>query len=720
MTSMFAQVALPRPVQELFHYQIPPHFLGSVSRGTIVHVPFGRRTMTGVVVDLVDPSPVPARGIMTLPEFPPVPGSLLDLSVWASSYYQSPPGLLLKMTLPPPGAAFKGPKFLLTDRGREESLREEIPNRDLLLALSRGPRTSRFLTDRFGSHLVEEALFEGFIVPAPARVLSSAVPSSSYNRSEKAVTTLTSAQKTSLNTIEGALSEGKFRPFLLKGVTGSGKTEVYLRAARSVLDRGKAVLFLVPEISLTPLLISRLERIAPGEVVPFHSGICVSSRAAGWEAIRNGVARLAVGVRSGVFSPIPDLGLIIVDEEHDTSFRQEDTPSYNARDVAVKRAQLENVPIVLGSATPSIESWHNAETGRYTLLTLPERATPSPDPDLVLVDMSDRTQMIPDLPSLSRTLMDELEGVLERGEQAVLFLNRRGFAPFLLCSQCHHTVPCPNCSITLTYHSEKEMLCHYCGQKEAPPGACPSCGAPDLRPVGAGTRKIEKALAKRFPGAVIDRLDRDALDSRGALEKIYRGMDSGDTQILVGTQMLSKGHDFAGVTLAGILNAEQALDLPDFRSAERTFQIITQVAGRAGRGQRRGKVIVQTWAPGNYAVLTALKGDADTFYSTELSFRKELGYPPFKRLGRILIDGISEEKVIREALRIAEELPRVKGLKILGPSPAPIQRIRNRYRWHIMVLAGSHGRLLQTLSGATAVQPPGVRVTARVDPVQLL
>jgi primosomal protein N' (replication factor Y) len=640
--------------------------------------------------------------------------------MWASSYYQSPAGLFLRMTLPPPGAALKGPRFQLTEEGRQESLRTGSPFADILGLLSRGPRTSRFLTDRFDSTFIEEALSAGLLKQAHSRTRSGSLPPGSYSRDEDPVTVLTPDQENALRIIEGASLEKGFSPFLLKGVTGSGKTEVYLRAARNVLDRGMGVLFLVPEISLTPLLISRLEKIAPGEVVPLHSGLSVSARTSGWEALRGGHARLAVAVRSGVFSPVPDLGLIIVDEEHDTSFRQEDTPSYHARDVAVKRAQLESVPIVLGSATPSIESWHNTRTGRYTLLSLPERVTPYPGPELVLIDMSNRDQIVPDLPFLSRTLVDELEGVLDRGEQAVLFLNRRGFAPFLLCDQCHNTVLCPNCSVTLTYHSGKEMICHYCGQKEDPPATCPECRAPGLRPVGTGTRKVEKALAERFPEASIDRLDRDALGTRGALEQIYRRMDSGDTRILVGTQMLSKGHDFAGVTLAGILNAEQALDLPDFRSAERTFQIITQVAGRAGRGESKGKVIVQTWVPENYAVLAALQGDSETFYETEMSFRKDLGYPPFRRLGRIIIDGVSEEKVIRAAQRITKGLPRGKGLTILGPSPAPIQKIRNRFRWHIMVLAGSHGRLLQTLSGATAFQPPGVRVTARVDPVQLL
>jgi primosomal protein N' (replication factor Y) len=471
---------------------------------------------------------------------------------------------------------------------------------------------------------------------------------------------------------------------------------------------------------LTPLLISRLERIAPGEVVSLHSSLTSSERTANWEAARSGYARIIVGVRSGVFAPVSNLGLIIVDEEHDASFRQEETPSYNARDVAVKRAQIEGVPVVLGSATLSLESWLNTTKGRYTLLTLPERVTTSPAPDLVLVDMSDNRQITRDHPAMSKTLISNLGDVLDRGEQAMLFINRRGFSPFLMCSGCRHTVSCPNCSVTLTYHVKKILKCHYCGQEEPFPDRCPSCGSPALKPVGSGTQRIEQALAELFPGVVIDRLDRDVLSKKGALNRVYGNMDSGHTQILVGTQMLAKGHDFPGVTLAGILNAEQALDLPDFRSAERTFQIITQVAGRAGRGSRRGKVIIQSWSPEHYAIQAALRGDDDSFFSEEISFRRELGYPPCRRLGRILIDGISEEKVIKAALDLAAQISRAGDLKVLGPSPAPIQKIRNRYRWHILVLMDSHSRLINVLSSTTGTQKTGVRIFARVDPVQLM
>jgi primosomal protein N' (replication factor Y) len=649
-----------------------------------------------------------------------VPVTLLELSVWTAAYYLSPPGLLLRLTLPPPGARLKGPRFSLTDTGRMERDSGAGPCADLLLALARGPRTSRYLTERFDSAILEKALGLGFIAPLPAKGLSSQATAALYTRREDAVSTLTKDQANALSAIKDATLTNSFKAFYLKGVTGSGKTEVYLRSARKVLDQGKSVLLLVPEISLTPLLISRLEHMSPGEVVSLHSGLPTAARTANWEAVRSGKARVVVGVRSGVFAPIPDLGLIVIDEEHDPSFRQEETPCYNARDVAVKRAQMEGVPIILGSATPSLESWLNAKKGRYTSLFLPKRVTPSPSPDLVLVDMSEHGQVVHDHPMISRVLVSELKDILQKGEQAILFLNRRGYSPFLLCTGCRHTVLCPNCSVTLTYHSGKELVCHYCGQKETPPASCPSCGVRTIKPVGSGTQRIEKVLAELFPDAVVDRLDRDALTKHGALESVYENMDSGYTRILVGTQMLAKGHDFPGVTLAGILNAEQALDLPDFRSAERTFQIITQVAGRAGRGSRSGKVIIQTWSPEHYAVQAALRGDDGFFYRKEMSFRKELGYPPCRRLGRILIDGISEEKVIRASLGIAGKIQLSGGLKILGPSPAPILKIRNRYRWHILVLADSHSRLIRVLSAATAERRPGVRITSRVDPVQLM
>ena len=720
MSTLFVRVALPRPVEDTFHYEVPAHLAGETTRGSIVHVPFGQRTMTGVVVEMVESSPVPARSILALSEGPPLSRHLVDLAQWTASYYQSPVGLLLRLTLPPSGVSGKGPKFILTEQGRQALEGGESLHLEILQALKRGPRTTALLTERFESAQLEAAVSEGLIAPASPPALTDSIPTGNYSREEIAVENLTPFQEEALARVSDAVSEKRFEVTLMKGVTGSGKTEVYLRAARHTLGLGKRVLLLVPEISLTPLLVSRLQGVAAGEVATLHSGMSNAERTNSWEAVRRGQAQLVVGVRSGVFAPIPDLGLIIVDEEHDPSFRQEDTPSYNARDVAVKRGQLEKVPVVLGSATPSFESWYNTSEGKYHLTLLPDRVTPSADPDLVLVDMSDPNLTDPDHPFLSRTLQEELTGVVDRGEQAMLFLNRRGLAPFLLCSDCRHTVPCPNCSVTLTVHANHKAVCHYCGHKQAPPDQCPDCGSDKIGPVGTGTQRVERTLKELFPGTAVDRLDRDALGKRGALEGIYRRMDSGETTILVGTQMLAKGHDFPGVTLAGILSAEQALDLPDFRSAERTFQIITQVAGRAGRGERPGRVVIQTYTPDHYAITTALSGDHEAFYGAEIESRKALGYPPFGRLGRIILDGPNEGKVTSAALTLIGQLPVRKDSRVLGPAPAPLVKIRNRYRWHILVLSKSHRELVKILHAAKGVNVPGVRVITRVDPMQLL
>ena len=720
MSRAFVRVALPRPVEETFHYQIPENLTQEISPGTVVHVPFGRQTMTGVVTELVDSSPVKARAIVSVAHTPPVPEQLVELARWTSSYYLSPVGLLLRLALPPARSGGKGPKFIITEKGRA-ALEEGSSNySELLAALKKGPRTATYLSQKFDSLLMEEASTQELIATAqPAEKEERPIPAG-YKRDEEQVQELTSHQGEALSRITDAVDKGCFGVTLIRGVTGSGKTEVYLRAARHALDSGKGVLLLVPEISLTPLLVSRLERVAPGQVATLHSGMKGSDREASWEAVRAGKARLVVGVRSGVFAPVPDLGLIIVDEEHDSSFRQEDTPSYNARDVAVKRGQIESIPVVLGSATPSFESWHNSETKKYELAVLPERVTPSPDPELILVDMSAPDQLDPEIPSLSKTLLGEIEGVVGRGEQAMLFLNRRGFAPFLLCTECQDALPCPNCSVTLTYHSGHIIVCHYCGHKQKPPDSCPQCKGTSLEPVGAGTQKVEKILAERFPGAAVDRLDRDALARPGALETIYNHMDSGETDILVGTQMLAKGHDFPNVTLAGILSAEQALDIPDFRSAERTFQIITQVSGRAGRGKTRGKVVVQTYTPKHYAVTSALEGNYDDFFESERELREQLGYPPFGRLGRIVVDGISEEKVSTAAKQISRSLKLGPEARILGPSPAPLSRIRNKYRWHLLVLTRTHGELVRALHSVRQQQFTAVRVHVRVDPIQLL
>jgi len=721
MTDRYVRVAVPRPIDDSFHYQVPEKLAGQIGPGSVVVVPFGKQSLTGVVVNLVDSSPVKARKLLAVSDIPPLDPTLLELARWTSQYYQTPFGLVLRMLLPPQTQG-AGVKFRLTDDGRQALEAGESPCLGVLEVLGRGPRTSKYLEGKVEDRDVEDALERGLIqtvLKSPfGSVDSQRDPA--YSRNEKQILTLTEHQSSTLKSLSRTIEKPSFSVTLLMGVAGSGKTEVYLRAARSVLESGRGVLLLVPEISLTPLLTSRLNTVAPGGVAVLHSGLKSGERRAAWESVRKGRTRLVVGVRSGVFAPVPDLGLIIVDEEHDPSYRQEETPSYNARDVAVKRGQMESIPVLLGSATPSLESFLNAERGRYQLSVLPERATSSPDPVVEVINMADPEVKKSNHPFLSARLLTELEETVKRGEQSILFLNRRGFAPFLLCPECNYTLTCPNCSVTLTFHHSRGMLCHYCGNLQAPPTQCPSCKGDRIAPVGTGTQRIENALQSALPGAVVERLDRDVLEKRGALEKIYSKMDSGEIQILVGTQIVAKGHDFSGITLVGILNAEQALDFPDFRASERTFQLVTQVAGRAGRGDKRGTVLVQSYAPGHYAVAAALANDYDSFYRAETAVRQELGYPPFGRLGRVIVDGVDEQRVQNTAMKLVGSVRLPDKTRILGPSPAPLPKIQNRHRWHFLLLTDTHGQLVKILSTFQSDPPPGIRIHVRVDPYNLM
>jgi primosomal protein N' (replication factor Y) len=721
MTERYARVAVPRPIDDTFHYLIPQTLSSRIAPGSIVLVPLGGRTVTGVVVDVVDSSPVKARSLKTPAEIDPVEVRDLDLARWVASYYHSPLGLILRMMMPP-SLRSAGVRIRLTEQGRLTLGERKQAEKDVLSSLAGGPRTSSYLEKRHDPEDIDAARKAGLIepfLPLPAGP-GATETDSAYYRDEQEVRELTPHQIAALDSLLNDIDSGGFSVTLLEGVTGSGKTEIYTRAARHVVEKGKSALILVPEIALTPLLTSRLSRIAPGRTAILHSSLTPGVRRAAWDALKSGEACLAIGVRSAVFAPLPDLGLIIVDEEHDSSYRQEETPSYNARDVAVKRGQLREIPVLLGSATPSMESFRNAETGRYQLIILPERATPSPPPEIEVVNMADPEQRCPDSPFLSNRLLEELSRTVDRKEQSILLLNRRGFSPFILCSECNTTLNCPNCSVTLTYHWNRGMLCHYCGHLQQPPDLCPSCGGSRISPVGTGTQRLEQILGRALPGAVIKRLDRDVMEKRGAMEEIYRGMDSGSIQVLVGTQILAKGHDFPGVTLVGIISAEQALDIPDFRSAERVFQLITQVAGRAGRGTKRGRVLVQSFTPGHYAISAALNQDYEAFYRAESEFRRDLGYPPFGRLGRVIVDGTSQDRVERACVEIARKASNSRGIRLLGPAPAPLPRIQNRHRWHILILAPDRRQFNEAIQAAQSHHATGIRISIRVDPYNLM
>ena len=448
----------------------------------------------------------------------------------------------------------------------------------------------------------------------------------------------TPAQKAALNTIITATEERQFLPMLLHGITGSGKTAVYLSAMQAVLAKGRSAILLVPEIGLTPAVAADLHQIFGDEVAILHSGLSDDERAEQWKHIRNGESHIVVGTRSAIFAPVPDLALIVVDEEHDHSYKQEEMPRYHARDVAVMRAKMCNAAVVLGSATPSLETYYNAVNGKYRLLELPERIEKRPLPEVQILDMREEFQRTRKDEPLSRKLVEEIGERLARNEQVMVLLNRRGYSAFVLCRECGESVQCKNCAISMTYHKrEHRLLCHYCGYTRPAPRTCPKCGSEFVQYLGTGSEKLEHILHGMFPQARIARLDRDTVHGRDDFERMLSALQAGDIDLLVGTQMIAKGHDVANVTLVGVVGSDAALSFPDFRAAERTFQLLTQVAGRAGRGDTPGKVVLQTFFPDHYAIQFAAAHDYHGFYEKEIRFRSWMHYPPFNAVSNVLV-----------------------------------------------------------------------------------
>jgi primosomal protein N' (replication factor Y) len=520
--------------------------------------------------------------------------------------------------------------------------------------------------------------------------------------------------------------------FLLRGVTGSGKTEVYLQAAERVLARGRGVLFLVPEIALTHELVSLVYSRFGSTVALLHSALSAGERWDEWRRLSRREARMAIGVRSAVFAPVPDLGLVVVDEEHDGAYKQEEGLRYNARDLAVVRARNAGCPVVLGSATPSIESHHNSLAGRYRLLELADRIAERPLPVVELVDLkSERPEGDPAV--FAKRLRTALAENLAAGDQSLVFLNRRGYAHYLQCTACGHVMGCPNCSVTLTFHRQRRVVrCHHCDYTLRAPDLCPECSGPSLADFGVGTEQVESALRALFPEARVARMDRDTVSRKGADKGILTAWREKRIDILVGTQMVTKGHDVPGVTFVGVVAADQALNFPDFRAAERTFQLLTQVAGRAGRGDRPGRVMIQTYRPTHYALRFAMSHDFVGFAEREVRYREALAYPPFSRLVNLRLDGPDAARVEAAARELAaglraagSSLPRRSQPVILGPAPAPLERLRGRYRWQIL-LKGRDARTLQSVvrPACEAVRKraraASVRIAIDVDPYSML
>ena len=535
------------------------------------------------------------------------------------------------------------------------------------------------------------------------------------------------AQENALAKIGDAVTSRKFAGLLLHGITGSGKTAVYLACMRQVLEQGRSSILLVPEIGLTPAVAADLHQVFGDEVAILHSGLSDGERAEQWHRIRRGEARVVAGTRSAVFAPVSDLALIIVDEEQDSSYKQEETPRYHARDVAVMRAKMAGAVVALGSATPSLESYYNAKKNKYALVELPDRVEKRPLPEVEIVDMRQEFQETGQEQVISRKLAEEIRERLEKREQVMVLLNRRGYSPVVLCRACGKTLQCKNCAVSMTHHKrERKMECHYCGHIERIPEKCAHCGSEYVYFVGTGSEKLEELLHGMFPQARIGRLDRDTVRGREDFEHALNALNEGALDMLVGTQMIAKGHDIHGVTLVGVVGADMALGLPDFRAAERTFQLLTQVAGRAGRGQYPGKVILQTYFQDHYAVQFAARHDFAGFYDKELQFRAWMHYPPYSAIANVLI----RSEKLDEALTWSGELgrwfekTRHEGIRVLGPAAAPIMRLKRDYRYHFILKSPSREKmnalLRAMLAEASARKIPRTQVIVDVDAVWLM
>ncbi len=725
MPGSVAEIAVAVSVNKTFHYHVPEELRERLEAGSRVLVPFGSRRVRGTVVGF--PDAAGTAGLKSVIEIigAPLAPSLLSLARWMSEYYLHPLGQAIETVIPAAVSRTKQKKkkFLQLVQGDHD------------LQALRGPKQTELLLLLCDREIMAWEELKGFS-PATVKALCTAgmgviVEKDDDGRVHQEEEQASSAphklmpeQDEAVRTLSEAVSQNTFGVFLLHGVTGSGKTEVYLQSIAALRGTGRGAVVLVPEIALTPQLLSRFRGRFGSRVAVLHSGLTDRERADEYRRIQTGRVDVAVGARSAVFAPFERVGLIVVDEEHENSYKQDEGLRYHARDTAVMRAKLENAVAVLGSATPSLESYFNARSGKYRYLRLASRVDHRPLPGVRVVDI----RTLPKGGLYSPVLTENIRRRLENGEQTLLLLNRRGFSTLLICRDCGQAIKCPSCSVSLTFHkSERKLKCHYCGYLTQPPAVCPSCSGAGLKPLGSGTQKVEEELTALFPGARIERMDSDAVRGRHAYEELLAKMDRREVDILLGTQMVAKGHDFPAVTLVCVVDADVGLNLPDFRSAEKTFQLITQAAGRAGRGEMGGEVVIQTMNAGHYAVRHSLSHDYEGFYAEEIGYRTQLGYPPAGRIIKIEINSPDEDrsadaaKTARDRIR---HLMRGKETVLLGPAPAPVFRVRGRYRYHLILLSRNREAMrMLAVEGRNAVEEKFARtcrVIVDVDPVNLM
>ncbi len=734
-----AQIVLNIPVDRSFDYTVPEEMRAHIARGKRVKIPFGPRVTTGYCIGTATSSTV--RGLKpilrVLDEKPILDADMLELTRWMASYYRCSWGEALDAVLPGgvkresmarekmfaslaiPAESIPATAQALRSAGREAQAK-------ILEWMVDTPRTPHVaeITKTVGCSLSPLTSLEkaGKIRLERRRVAPDPFFDQSVERTEPLA--LNPAQAAVVKQVDELTDAQTFGVVLLHGVTGSGKTEVYLQTIDHVVREGKQAIVLVPEIALTPQAVRRFrERF--DNVYVLHSMLSDTQRYAQWQAIRQGLPGVVIGPRSAIFAPVRELGVLVIDEEHESTFKQQSTPRYHARDVGIMRARRQNAVVILGSATPSLESYSNATGGKFALAELPERVEERPMPKMTIVDMQNefveqKRQVI-----LSRLLVKEMKTALDCGEQAILFINRRGYSTHVQCRRCGYVLTCEQCAIALTYHRSGEFaLCHYCNTAIGVPGACPDCHGPDLRYTGAGTQKVEDVLAQVLSEARVVRMDSDTMRRRDAYEKTFCDFGEGRIDVLIGTQMIAKGLDFPNVTVVGVVAADLALNLPDFRAAERTFQLLAQVGGRTGRGSKEGKVIVQAFNHNHYSITTASRHDYAAFAQTELAQRRTAGYPPYARMARVLVEGKKEDLVMALLESIAAKLKAARSdtVRILGPAPAPVERAEGSYRQHLLIWAATAKQIQNVLGMADGLlkSTASLRVTLDIDPTSLM
>ncbi len=722
MPNHVVDIAVGVSVNKTFHYRAPDELRGRLIPGSRVLVPFGSRRIPGTVIGFTQEAA--KTGLKSIIEIidGALPPELITLARWMADYYLYPLGQTIEALIPKAIARAKprtkkyvrllqqsAPPLRGAKQAALVGLLSESGERELgsLGAFSRATMKT----------LVEAGIIEIVERDAPGQAESPDFTPSSPPA-------LMPEQAEAVRRINEAVSNKAFSVFLLHGVTGSGKTEVYLHAIARLAGSGSGAIVLVPEIALTPQLLGRFRQRFGNRVAVLHSGLTDRERADEYRRILSGVVDVAIGARSAVFAPFKKVGLLIVDEEHENSYKQDEGLRYHARDTAVMRAKFQNAVAVLGSATPSLESYYNAKSGKYHYLHLSNRVDHRPMPEVAIVDV----KTLPPSSLYSPLLIEHIKQRLERNEQTLLLLNRRGFSSVLICRECGAAIKCPSCSVSLTFHkSEGKLKCHYCGFLTTPPDRCPTCSSIELKLLGSGTQRVEEELQALFPEARMKRMDSDTVKGRDAYDTLLQQVDRREVDILLGTQMVAKGHDFPAVTLVGVVDADTGLNLPDFRSAEKTFQLITQAAGRAGRGELGGEVIIQTMNPNHYSIRHSRTHDYEGFYNEEIAYRTELHYPPIGRIIKLEIKSVQESHAA-EAAKTAQNrirhLMRGKDTILLGPAPAPISRVRGQYRFHLLLLS-QHRDKIKTLAieGKNAVEEKygrKCRVIIDVDPVNLM